>query len=172
MNNKLINKALLFTAGNFNNSGHNFGKPVYFHCLNVMYKAIEMKYSEEIILGALMHDLLEDTLCTKQEISETFSKSLSDLVQALSFKDSISDKLEKNIDTINRSAEFGKEALIIKCLDVADNSDYYHLSSDVNKMYLSKKCDYLLKTCDKYIPKEPAYIYLRQRLEMNDINLD
>ncbi|MBG9987296.1 HD domain-containing protein [Facklamia sp. DSM 111018] len=169
MDNYLINKALLFTADHFNNSNHNFGKPVYFHCLNVAYKAIELGYNETIILGSIMHDLLEDTACTPKEISDNFGEYMGELVRALSFNFATKDKLQRNIDMIDNCQDFGKEALIIKCLDVADTAPFFSLSSEENKRYLRKKYKYLIDVCEKNIQDEPVFGFLMTQINEQEI---
>ena len=40
MDNQKLNKALLFAADYFNNSNHNFGKPVFLHTIRVFNLAM------------------------------------------------------------------------------------------------------------------------------------
>ena len=50
MDQKIINNAMLFAAKYFNESCHNFGKPVYFHCIKVGMTLFDLGYEEKIIV--------------------------------------------------------------------------------------------------------------------------
>ena len=156
MNQVLINRALLFAAKHFNESCRNFGKPVYLHCLRVAQHANELGCDDHTIVCAILHDLLEDTGCTPAEIESEFGADAAHCVQALTFDDAISDKLERNCLSIDACAQYGAAALIIKCLDTMDNMDYFSLAKDSDKDYLLKKYDYLKTVCENHIPDEPA----------------
>ena len=157
MNQKLINTALLFAAKHFNESCHNTGKPVYLHSLRVAHHAHTLGYDDFTIVCAILHDLLEDTDCTVGEISAEFGENTAACVQALTFDDSILDKLKKNCLSIDACAACCAEALVIKCLDTMDNMDYFSLANEKDKIYLLKKYDHLKTVCAEHIPEDRAY---------------
>lgn len=156
MNQKRINAALLFAAKYFNESCHNTGKPVYLHSLRVAQHAHTLEYDDFTIVCAILHDLLEDTDCTAGEIAADFGEKTAACVQALTFDNSIPDKLKKNCLSIDACASCCPEALVIKCLDTMDNMDYFSLASEKDKIYLLKKYDYLKSVCAEHIPDDNA----------------
>lgn len=158
MDEKLINKAMLFTAKHFNESCHNFGKPVYFHCIRVAMHLYRLGYDEKIIIGGVLHDLVEDTDCTLEEIEKEFGLEMSKLVEALSFNPNVEDKFEQSKQMIDASLNYGKDALIIKSIDMYENGKYFPLvtKQDV-KEYLIKKYKYFVDVAEDIIKDEPAY---------------
>ena len=165
MNDERINRALLFAAKHFNSSCKNYGKPVFLHSLRTAQKASELGYGENVIICAILHDLLEDTDCTEKEISDELGNEVSSTVKALTLDDSISDRFERNKASIDASAKEGTDALVLKCLDTADNSSFYHLADENTKDYLRRKLRYLFSVCEQLIPDEPAFKEFKLRIE-------
>ena len=156
MNDISINRALLFAAEHFIRSCHNNGKPVYLHCLRVANRAFQLGYGEDIIIGAVLHDLLEDTDCPLQAIELEFGPDLANTVAALSNSEAIPDKLARNRDSIDRCAALGRTAMVIKCLDAADNAVFFSRASLSDQVYLKEKYRYLIEKGLETIPDEPA----------------
>lgn len=164
MNQHIINTALLFAAKYFNESCHNTGKPVYLHSLRVAQSSAALGYGDDVIVGAILHDLLEDTDCTAAELEAEFSSVTARCVEVLTYDASIPDKFEKNRLSIDACAGFGAAALVIKCLDTMDNMDYFNLAGKKDKAYLLKKYEYLRSVCETHIPAERAYSEYKNKL--------
>ena len=165
MDDRLIERALLFAAGHFTASCHNPGKPVYLHSLRVAGLARDLGYQEEVLVAAILHDLLEDTDCSAAEIAAAFGEPTAAIVEALSFDAAIPDRLERNLLCIDACARSGRVALIVKCLDTADNSAFFHLADADTQEYLRAKYAYLLAVAGESIPGEPALLALRERVQ-------
>lgn len=163
MDDKLINRAMLFTAKYFIDSCHNFGKPVYFHCIKVGMKLYELGYEEKIVVGGILHDLVEDTDCTLEDIKLEFGEEMSRLVAAVSFNPEIEDKFLQSKQMIDASVKYGKDALIIKCIDMYENGKFFHLvvKPDV-KEYLVKKYQYFLDVAENIVKDEPAFTIYKE----------
>ena len=162
MDEKRMERAMLFAAGHFTASCHNRGKPVYLHSLRVAGRAAALGYGDEIVIAAILHDLLEDTDCTAREIAEAFGEDMAAAVQALSFDRAISDRMERELRCIDSCARSGHIALVVKCLDTADNSAYFTLADADTQAYLRRKYAYLLEVCGREIPDTPACTALRE----------
>lgn len=165
MNDWLINEAMLFCAKFFIDSCHNHGKPVYLHSLRIAHQLYELGYEDKIIVGAILHDLLEDTDCNKTDIAEKFGQDVADLVDCLSFNPTIPDKLERSKLSIDACIDYGKDALVIKCVDAADNSNFFEYASEEDKVYLREKYKYLFQICETYIPEESAFGFYQKAVE-------
>lgn len=98
-------------------------KPTAFHSIRVGTYLYENWYSEAICLAGLLHDIIEDTNVTKEELKEKYWEEVYDLVMANTKNMDIADKEERNRDMINRCSQ-SEEALIIKCTDIMDNYKY------------------------------------------------
>jgi len=121
---KLIEAAIKFLVESFAKSGNN-PKPVVLHSIRVAMHLENLNYSREVIIGAILHDLLEDTDVIREEISEKFGESVAELVEANSFRKEIVDETERYKKMYNQCLEAGKDALVIKAADILDNSYYY-----------------------------------------------
>ncbi len=98
-------------------------KPTAFHSIRVGTYLYENWYGESICLAGMLHDIIEDTNVTKEELKEKYWEEVYDLVLANTKNMDIADKDERNLDMINRCAQ-SEETLIVKCADIMDNYRY------------------------------------------------
>ena len=126
---KKMDIALHYTAYNLRKTGYNT-KPVLFHSFKVAYKLYQYGYGEEIIIAAILHDLLEDTSVAKEDIKIKFGESIANIVSAVSFDSDIKDKLEQTRVMFQNCIDYGIEAVILKCADLIDNIDYVSFVKD------------------------------------------
>ena len=129
---KKMDIALHYTAYNLRKTGHNT-KPVLFHSFKVAYKLYQYGYSEDVVIAAILHDLLEDTSVTKEDIKVKFGESIANIVSAVSFDSNIKDKLEQARVMFQNCIDYGIEAVILKCADLIDNIDYVSFVKDKEK---------------------------------------
>ena len=59
------------------------GEPYFTHCVAVANILAEMKLDAEAISAALMHDIIEDTEVTYDDLQAEFGKTIADLVQGV-----------------------------------------------------------------------------------------
>jgi (p)ppGpp synthase/HD superfamily hydrolase len=121
---KLIEAAIKFLVESFVKSGNN-PKPVILHSIRVAMHLEDLNYGRDVIIGAILHDLLEDTDVVKEEILEKFGEQIADLVEANSFRKEITNETERYIKMYDQCLRAGKDALVIKAADILDNSYYY-----------------------------------------------
>lgn len=84
------------------------GEPYYLHPLNVALIELEWSQSEEAILGALMHDLLEDTAFNIIDLKTVFGDRIAEIVFGVS-KIDIGGKFhsnEEHIKDISKITDF------------------------------------------------------------------
>ena len=152
-----INNAISFLAVSLNNSGHN-SKPVLFHSIRIGLGLYERGYSQNIVVVALLHDVLEDSDITESELEKEFGNEITMMIKANSFDRSIKDKTERFKDMFKRCYEYGKEVLIIKAIDILDNSNYIQLVEDDEiKKWLLYKMKYFLDISKEQIDTEPIW---------------
>lgn len=157
-----IEKAILYLVTNYNESGHN-PKPVILHSLRIANMLMEMGYDKKIIIGAVLHDIIEDTNVTNEQLREDFGQEVLDLVIAVSYDESISDPIEQYKDMYDRVLAHGKDAVVLKCIDIAVNSLYIDLVPDPNKrQQLVEKGTYFLELMEAF-SSEPAWQLLKTR---------
>jgi (p)ppGpp synthase/HD superfamily hydrolase len=132
-----IEEAIKYLVISIHHTGKN-PKPVVLHSIRVSMSLYRLNYSKDIVIGGILHDLLEDTDVSFNELKKKFGDKISRLVQACSFNESIRDKTEQYKDLYARCLKEGKEALIIKIEDLIDNLPYM-----LNSKYAGDLRDFL-----------------------------
>ncbi len=128
-----IESAVSFMVEKINESNTN-PKPLILHSLRVGLRLYEKGESKKIVIAGLLHDLLEDTKCTEDEIEKRFSKELLDFVQVFNFDNPAKHYKDRWTDAIERMKEIGRDAAIVKIVDILDNLNFLPIVySDIEK---------------------------------------
>src|SRR5438067_8072405 len=80
---ELLQKAYIFSAREQPGQVRSSGDPYLIHPLNVAYILAEMHLDETSIAVGLLHDVLEDTLTTKETLQEIFGNDVAELVDGV-----------------------------------------------------------------------------------------
>src|SRR5262245_51739761 len=97
VNEGLLNKAYVYAMQKHGHQRRASGDPYFSHPLEVAAILTDMHMDEATIAVALLHDTIEDTTATRQEIDELFGADLGKLVEGLT-------KLKK-LDLVSKKAE-------------------------------------------------------------------
>ncbi|MEI8145424.1 MAG: RelA/SpoT family protein, partial [Alphaproteobacteria bacterium] len=92
----LLNRAYVFAMMAHGNQKRASGDPYFSHPLEVAAILTDLKLDDATIVSALLHDTIEDTTATKDEIREKFGPNIAELVDGLT-------KLKK-LDLVSRKA--------------------------------------------------------------------
>jgi GTP pyrophosphokinase len=84
----LVRKAYVFSAAAHRGQVRRNGEPYLIHPLEVSYIVSQLRLDTSSVCAGLLHDTVEDTEVTVEEIQETFGEDVASLVEALT-------KLEK-----------------------------------------------------------------------------
>jgi len=154
MNNIQINSAIEFATKKFkvvNKKNH------FLRVLTVLQDEFKIE-DEELLTAAILHDTLEDTDTTYEELEKTFSKNVADLVQEVSHPKDYN-KSQK-IEFYEKLKTISSKAKIIKLADFTDN---------LRNIILQRKADPMSPYHNQYI------LWIREFLntcpESNDKNL-
>src|SRR5215813_524152 len=79
----LLRRAYVFSAREHRGQIRRSGEPYLVHPLNVASILAEMKADDVSIVVGLLHDVLEDTLTTRESIAQQFGPEVADLVDGL-----------------------------------------------------------------------------------------
>ena len=79
----LIKKAYVYSAKVHQGQIRKTGEPYLVHPLEVAGLLAELKLDEASVVTGLLHDTIEDTLATKDEIAELFGDEIADLVDGV-----------------------------------------------------------------------------------------
>ena len=80
---ELLQKAYIFSAIEHKGQVRSSGEPYLIHPLNVAYILAEMRLDETSIAVGLLHDVLEDTLTTKDKLERLFGEEIAEIVDGL-----------------------------------------------------------------------------------------
>jgi (p)ppGpp synthase/HD superfamily hydrolase len=165
-----IEKAISFLVSQYNASGHN-PKPVILHSIRVGMQLLELGYDVDTIVVGILHDLLEDTDTTIDDIERIFGGDIARYVQAVSFRPEIANYVEQYKEMFQRTIEVGKIAIVVKAADLYANSLYIHLipSMEKRKLVLGKSRYFLDIT--KSLSSEPIMVQLEKRYQVENESL-
>lgn len=128
-----IERALFFLSNALQDSGHKT-KPVLIHSFEVAEMLWERGLPQEVVVAGALHDVVEDTAVTIEDVTIHFGEKVALYVDALTLSES------QNIDeSFKRCAELGSDVLSIRAADLIKNSYYYHLASREMQKTLKEK---------------------------------
>jgi (p)ppGpp synthase/HD superfamily hydrolase len=76
----IIQKAILFAFEKHFNQKDDSGEPYFFHVLSVAKILENITHDQDLIAAAYLHDTIEDTDATYEDIKKNFGKKIADLV--------------------------------------------------------------------------------------------
>ena len=139
-NEKLFVKAIEVAETSHKDQFRASGDPYIVHPYEVCKSLIDLKLDTETVITGLLHDVIEDTEYSKDQLNKIFGKSIASLVDGLTKIDFLE---EKKITRSEKEAEnFRKllistvkdiRVLIIKLADRLHNIKTIHFFKDVEK---------------------------------------
>lgn len=151
---KYIEKAITFLSDCLKVSKN--PKPVLLHSIRMMNLLMSFRYEIPILIGALLHDLLEDTDCSYDMVKEKFGEEIANIVLALTMNEELSNYTEKYISNFKK-ASCNKKALIVRCADLIDNSSYIKLAELKTQKNVKEKHHYFYTHFSEILKKEPIW---------------
>ena len=115
---EMVLKAIEFGQAAHQGQKRKNGQPYFVHPLRVAVRAIDYDLDTKTIIGALLHDVIEDTHFTGPNIATLFGQSLAQIVEALTKV-----KTSKSL-TLYKIFQLGNldfRVILIKLLDRLDN---------------------------------------------------
>ena len=161
VNEALLNKAYVYAMQKHGHQKRASGDPYFSHPLEVAAILTEMHADEATIAVALLHDTIEDTTATRQEIDELFGPDMGKLVEGLT-------KLRK-IDLVSRKAE---QAENLRKLLLAISEDVRVLLVKLaDRLHNMRTLDHVPPAKRQRIAEETMEIYapLAGRMGMQDM---
>lgn len=119
-----IKKAIQFAArkhhGQFRIANLGGPLPYVTHLFSVALLVAEDGAHDDVVTAALLHDTIEDTGTTREEIVSAFNERVAELVEAVSEKKGL-DWKERKAEYLARMETVDDEALLIAIADKIDN---------------------------------------------------
>jgi guanosine-3',5'-bis(diphosphate) 3'-pyrophosphohydrolase len=104
------------------------GLPYIEHPTAVAARLEQHGYGEDVVAAALLHDVVEDSETTVEELRAAFGDRVAELVAALSDDESIDDYRARKDEHRGRVRRFDGDAFAIYGSDKLTNSNTLHLS--------------------------------------------
>jgi (p)ppGpp synthase/HD superfamily hydrolase len=118
---KLIDKAIYWAKKYHDGQFRKSGEPYYTHPLEVAYLVSEYKLTTNVIVTAILHDVVEDSESTVGMILDAFSWRIAEMVDRLTRDRPDGSKLSVEEILSNAYEKDDKEALLIKVVDRLHN---------------------------------------------------
>ena len=146
------------------------GEDYIMHPLNVAYILAEMHADKDTVCAGLLHDTLEDTHITKEEISELFNPTIAELVDGVTklAKMNFSSKEEQNLANTRKiitSITNDVRIIIIKLADRLHNMRTLEFKSQF------KQKENALETMEIFVPLAYYIGAYRIKSELEDLSL-
>ena len=167
---EMVKKAYEFASlqhiGQFRQSG----EPYITHPLNVAYILAEMYADMDTICAGLLHDTLEDTKTTKEEIAELFNRDVANLVDGVTklAKMNFSTKEEQNLANTRKiitGITNDVRIIIIKLADRLHNMRTLEYKTEF------KQKENSLETMEIFVPLAYCIGAYRIKSELEDLSL-
>jgi len=146
------------------------GEPYIIHPLNVAYILAEMHADRDTVCAGLLHDTLEDTNATKEDIADLFNKNIANLVDGVTklSKMNFSSKEEQNLANTRKiitSITSDVRIIIIKLADRLHNMRTLEYKNEF------KQKENALETMEIFVPLAYYIGAYRVKSELEDLSL-
>lgn len=143
------------------------GSPYIVHPERVARRAKYFTNDPATIQASFLHDTLEDTKTTHEEIKQVFGTEVADLVQELTSKKSGLDKYGKTDYLIHKMNNMSPKAQLIKSLDRLDNiSDFPTAPKKFVDKYLKQTEELLANVKPKNNKVARIFSEIRKKLDL------
>lgn len=167
---KIIKKAYNYATYLHKEQYRQSGEPYIIHPLNVAYILAEMHADKDTICAGLLHDTLEDTNITKEDIAHEFNQNVANLVDGVTklSKMNFSSKQEQNLANTRKIITGITEdvrIIIIKLADRLHNMRTLGFKSEF------KQKENALETMEIFVPLAYYIGAYRIKSELEDLSL-
>ena len=134
-----INKAYIFGKKAHGTQVRASGDPFFSHPFEVANILAQMKLDENSIITGLLHDVIEDTLATKEEVKKNFGLEIANLVDGvtklskISLKQTNKNKQVENLRKFILAISEDIRVLFVKLADRLHNMRTIKFIKDVDK---------------------------------------
>ena len=167
---EIVKKAYEYAANLHSGQARQSGEPYISHPLNVAYILAEMHADRDTVCAGLLHDTLEDTNITKEDISHDFNQNIANLVDGVTklSKMNFSSKQDQNYANTRKIITGITEdvrIIIIKLADRLHNMRTLQFKSEF------KQKENALETMEIFVPLAYYIGAYRIKSELEDLSL-
>ncbi|MBR4667146.1 MAG: bifunctional (p)ppGpp synthetase/guanosine-3',5'-bis(diphosphate) 3'-pyrophosphohydrolase [Butyrivibrio sp.] len=174
----LIEKAYSQAAEAHKDQLRKSGEPCIIHPLCVAIILADLEMDKETIAAGLLHDVVEDTILTKDEIEEAFGSDVALLVDGVTKLTALqlsTDNSNKTQEQINMQAENLRKMFLAMAKDIRviliKLADRLHNMRTLSHMIPEKQQRIAQETLDIYSPIAGRLGISRIKVELDDLSL-
>jgi GTP diphosphokinase / guanosine-3',5'-bis(diphosphate) 3'-diphosphatase len=167
---ELIEKAYAFAAKKHAGQIRKSGDPYISHCLGVAMILSHLQVGPKTICAGLLHDTIEDTGTTKEEIASLFGDEIATLVEALTKVTRLSDYKNVEFTAENHRKIFVAMAQDIRVI-LVKLSDRLHNMRTLQFQPPEKQQRIARETLDVYAPIAHRLGLYNMQTELEDLSL-
>ncbi len=157
------------------------GEPYIIHPLYVSIILADLELDKETIVAGLLHDVVEDTIMTDEEIKEQFGADVALLVdgvtklEKINFHGENSDDRDRDAEKLERQAENLRKMFLAMARDIRviliKLADRLHNMRTLQHMRPQKQQEIARETLDIYSPIAQRLGISRIKVELDDLAL-
>lgn len=141
------------------------------HSIRVGLSLQHEGYSREIVLAGLLHDIVEDTRRTVDDVRSRFGSEVARLVEANTVNKEL-DRLEQSREVIGRAARLGRAPLLVRAADLNDNLEFYLADANRDMFgWLEGLLAYFLDISREAIGTESVWAKLQEKRRKINVHL-
>ncbi|CAM2058946.1 GTP pyrophosphokinase [Desulfovibrionales bacterium] len=166
----LIQKAYIFSATAHAGQTRRSGEPYLFHPLEVADILTDMKMDAEAVAAGLLHDTVEDTKTTIEDLDAEFGEDVADIVDGVTklSQFSFETKEQAQAESIRKMILAMAENMSVLIVKLADR---LHNMRTLGYMPLDKQQCVSRETMDIYAPLANRLGLHRIKIELEDLSL-
>ena len=165
---ELIHKAYVFTAKVHHGQVRQSGEPYLIHPLNVAFLLADWNLDEETVTTGLLHDTVEDTVASIEEVRELFGDSVAHLVDGVTKigRVSLSDAAAQKAESLRKMIlAMGKDLRVI----LVKLADRLHNMRTLKHLPYDRQAVIARETVEIYAPIAARLGMSRIRTELEDL---
>lgn len=167
----MIEKAYHMAAEAHKDQKRKSGEPYIIHPLSTAIILAELELDKETIAAGLLHDVVEDTAVTKQELEEMFGKDVAELVDGVTKLTRLSydaDKIEEQAENLRKMFLAMAKDIRVILIKLADR---LHNMRTLEYQTPEKQREKARETMDIYSPIAGRLGISKIKIELDDLSL-
>ena len=167
---ELIQQAIEYAAQKHSSQKRKDGSPYIIHPLAVAQIVVEMGLDTDAVLGALLHDCIEDTDASKDEIAKRFGEATADMVEGVTklTRANFSSSEERQMENLRKMFMAMSKDIRVVLIKIADR---LHNMRTMQYQTPEKQISKCRETMDIYSPLAHRLGMQRIKWELEDIAL-
>ncbi len=176
----LIRKAYRVASDAHKGQARKSGEPYIIHPLYVSIILADLELDKETIVAGLLHDVVEDTVMTDEEINEEFGEEVAHLVDGVTKLDKLNfhgehGNYDKDTEKLERQAENLRKMFLAMARDIRviliKLADRLHNMRTLQHMRPEKQQEIARETLDIYSPIAQRLGISKIKVELDDLSL-